>query len=120
MARIKDKEIGMDVKPGRPKIGKKPRKVELQRLYASEDKSIREVAARLGLHPDTIHYWLKKYGIKTRSMTKRSKLRKYKRSTLEKGIKECGIRGYAKQLGVHESTLRHHLKVRKKQRKYSA
>jgi len=50
-------------------------------------------------------------------MAKRSKLRKYKRSTLEKGIMERGIRGYAKQLRVHESTLRHHLKVRKKQDK---
>ena len=117
MPRIKDEEIGVDVKPGRPKIGKNPRKLELQRLYAREGKSIREIASRLGLHPDTIHYWLKKYGIKTRSMAKRSKLRKYKRSTLEEGIREYGIRGYAKQLRVHESTLRHHLKVKKKQDK---
>jgi transposase len=110
MARIRDEEIGMDAKPGRPKIGKNPRKVELQRLYAREGKSIREIAAHLGLHPDTIHYWLKKYDIKTRSMAKRSKLRKYKRSTLEKGIKEYSIRGYAKELGVHENTLRNYLK----------
>jgi len=110
MARIRDEEIGMDAKPGRPKIGKNPRKVELQRFYAREGKSIREIAAHLGLHPDTIHYWLKKYDIKTRSMAKRSKLRKYKRSTLEKGIKEYSIRGYAKKLGVHENTLRNYLK----------
>jgi transposase-like protein len=110
IAGIKDEEIGMDAKPGRPKIGKKPRKAELRRLYAREGKSIREIAGQLGLHPDTIHYWLKKYGIKTRSMVKRSKLRKYKRSTLEKGIKEYGIRAYAKQLGVHENTLRNYLK----------
>ena len=101
---------GMDVKPGRPKTGKKPMKVELQRLYAREGKSIREIAAHLGLHPDTIHYWLKKYGLKTRSMAKRSKLRKYKLSSLEKGIEERGIRGYAKELGVHENTLRNYLK----------
>ena len=120
MARIKDEEVGLDAKPGRPKIGKNPRKDELQRLYAREGKSIREIASRLGLHPDTIHYWLKKYGIKTRSRAKRSKLRKSKLSTLEKGVKEYGIRGYAKQIEVHESTLRHHLKVRKKQDKQSA
>ncbi|GAH79284.1 unnamed protein product [marine sediment metagenome] len=120
MARIRDKEIGMNAKPGRPKIGKNPRKIELQRLYAREGKSIREIAAHLGLHPDTIHYWLKKYDMKTRSMAKRSKLRKYKRSALEEGISEYGIRGYAKQLRVHESTLRHHLKVKKKQDKQSA
>ena len=110
MARIKDEEVGLDAKPGRPKISKNPRKAELQRLYAKELKSIREIAGQLGLHPDTIHYWLKKYGIKTRSMAKRSKLRKYKRSTLEKGIKEYGVRGYAKQLRVHENTLRNYLK----------
>ena len=110
MARIKDEETSMDVKPGRPKIGKNPRKVELQGLYTREGKSIREIAGQLGLHPDTIHYWLKKYGIKTRSMAKRSKLRKYKRSTLEKGIMEYGIREYAERLGVHENTLRNYLK----------
>jgi len=43
-------------------------------------------------------------------MVKRSKLRKYKRSTLEKGIKEYGVRWYAKQLRVHENTLRNYLK----------
>jgi IS30 family transposase len=107
----------MDAKSGKPKIGRKPSKVELRRLYVREGKSIRETACQLCLHADTIHYWLKKYGIKTRSTAKRSKLRKYNRSTLEKGVKEYGIRGYAKQLGVHESTLRHHLKVRKKQDK---
>ena len=100
----------MNAKPGRPKISKNPRKVELQRLYASDGKSIRDIAGQLGLHPDTIHYWLKKYGLKTRSMAKRSKLRKYKLSTLEKGIEERGIRGYAKELGVHENTLRNYLK----------
>lgn len=100
----------MDVKQGRPKISKNPRKAELQRFYVEEDKSIRQIATHLGLHPDTIHYWLKKYGIKTRSMAKRSKLRKHKRSTLKRGIKEYGIRGYAKQLGVHENTLRNYLK----------
>ena len=110
MARIKDEETSMDVKPGRPKISKNPNKVELQRLYAKDGKSIRQIATHLCLHPDTIHYWLKKYGIKTRSMAKRSKLRKYKHSALENGAKERGIRGYAKELGVHENTLRNYLK----------
>ena len=113
MARIKDKEIGMDVKPGRPKIGKKPRKVELQRLYASEDKSIREVAARLGLHPDTIHYWLKKYGIKTRSKARKSRLLSIPLEEIERNLAKLGIRGYARKLGLSEGTIRHHLKARR-------
>jgi len=103
MARIKNEEIGVDVKPGRPKIDKKPRKAELQRLYAKELKSIRETACQLCLHPDTIHYWLKKYGIKTRSMAKRSKLRKHNRSTLEKGTHYIsGYRGQkSMQIGLN-------------------
>ena len=117
MARIKDEEIAMDIKPGKPKIDKNPRKAKLQRLYARDGNSIREVADLVGLHADTIHYWLKKYGIETRSNIKRSELRKHKLLTLEKGVKEYGIRGYARQLEVHESTLRHHLKVREKQDK---
>ena len=111
MARIKYKEaIDMKVGKGRPAIGRKPDKKDLVRFYEKELKSIRDIAGQLGLHPDTIHYWLKKYGIKTRSMAKRSKLRKYKRSTLEKGIMEYGIREYAERLGVHENTLRNYLK----------
>lgn len=110
MARIKNEEISTNVKLGRPKISKNPSKVELQRLYIKDGKSIRQIAAILGLHPDTIHYWLKKYEIRIRSRAKRSKLRKYNHSIIDKGIKEHGIRGYARKLGVHENTLRHYLK----------
>ena len=40
MARIKYREaIGLDVKRGKPSIGKKPRKSELKRLYIKESKS---------------------------------------------------------------------------------
>ena len=36
-----------------------------------------------------------------------------KQSLLERGDKSKGIRGYARKIGIDESTLRHHLKVRK-------
>ena len=72
----------MKVGKGRPAIRIKPDKRELERLYVKESQSIRDIASQLGLHPDTIHYWLKKYGITTRSRAKRSKLRKHKLSTL--------------------------------------
>jgi len=88
----------------------KPDKKTLTRLYVDQGLSVREIASRLGLHPGTIHYHLKRYGIKTRSQAKRSELRKYRLDSLEKGIREKGVRGYARELGIHENTLRYYLK----------
>ena len=90
-------------------------KEALADLYIEKGLSIREIANRLELHADTVHYWLKKHGIETRDNAKRSKLRKYSLSTLEEGIKEHGVRGYARELGTHENTLRHNLRVRRKE-----
>jgi len=100
-------------KMGRPKASKKPDASTLRKLYLEQAKSIRRVAKELSLHPDTVHYWLKKYGIPARTMAKRSKLLKYGLSELAEGVRNKGIRGYARELGVDESTLRHHLQVRK-------
>jgi len=88
----------------------KPDKKTLTRLYVERGLSLREIAERLSLHADTIHYHLRRYGIEARSRAKRSQLRKYRLQTLEKGIKEKGVRGYARELGIHENTLRHYLK----------
>ncbi len=88
----------------------KPDKKTLERLYIDQSLSIRDIAAKLGLHPHTIHYHLRRYGIETRGNEKRSTLRAYRIETLEKGISEKGLRGYARELGVHENTLRHYLK----------
>jgi hypothetical protein len=56
---------------------------------------------------------LKEYGIEVRKNVKRSCLREYSLKRLESGVKKKGIRGLARDVGVDESTLRHHLKVRK-------
>jgi sugar diacid utilization regulator len=88
----------------------KPDKKTLTRLYVDQGLSLREISERLGLHPDTIRYHLKRYGIEARSKAKRSQLRAYRLETLEKGIREKGVRGYAQELGIHENTLRHYLK----------
>ena len=88
----------------------KPDKKTLTRLYVDQGLSVREIASRLGLHPGTIHYHLRRYEIETRPQAKRSELRKYRLETLEKGIREKGVRGYARELGIHENTLRHYLK----------
>ena len=88
----------------------KPDKKTLTRLYVDQGLSIRETAEKLGLHADTIHYHLKRYGIETRGQDKRSQLRKIRLEAIEKGVREKGVRGYARELGVHENTLRHYLK----------
>jgi len=96
-----------------PKVPK-PGKALLRCLYVKEAKSIREVAESLGCTKDMVYRSLQKYGIEIRTNKRRSSLRSYKLSELDEGVKAKGIRGYARELGVDESTLRHHLKVRKK------
>ncbi len=110
MPRIKYKEAaGLKAKKGKPAIGNRPEKAELKKLYIKESKSIREIAETLGCSKDMVYRVLHEYKIELRPGFNRSKLRKYKLSDLEKGISEKGIRGYAKELGVHENTLRYYL-----------
>jgi len=85
----------------------------LKRLYVDQGLSIREVAAKLGLHPHTIHYHLRRYGIETRPPAKRSMFRKMKTETLLREVAEKGVRGYARELGVPEGSLRYYLKTLK-------
>jgi predicted DNA-binding protein YlxM (UPF0122 family) len=115
VGRIKYKEVaGLEVKRGRPVKANKPSKSELNRLYVKESKSIREIADILNCSKDMVYRSLKEYGINTRTRglgkKRQSRLSKYKIDTLEEGIKEKGLRGYAKELGVHENTLRHYIK----------
>ena len=70
-----------------------------------ESKSIREIAESLGCSKDMVYRALQEYKIELRPGYNRSQLRKYKLSDLEKGINEKGIRGCAKELGVHENIL---------------
>lgn len=88
----------------------------LHKLYEEEKKSIRQIANELGCHPDTVHYWLKKHMIKTRSKTRKSQLQKIPLDEIKRKINEFGIRGYARKIGISEGTIRHHLKVREKEK----
>ena len=97
---------------GKPAIGMKPEKPALRKLYVKESKSIREIAELLSCTKDMVYRCLQEYEIEIRANNRRSMLIKYKLSELEKGIRIKGIRGYARELGVDESTLRHHLKIR--------
>jgi len=101
-------------KPGRPALDR-PKKSELQRLYVKEARSIRDIADILKCSKDRVYRSLKEYEIERRTNLARSRLLKYTLIELEKGITEKGIRGYARELGIAESALRHHLKIRQKE-----
>jgi hypothetical protein len=105
--------VGPKLKGGRPPYKKKPLDDDLRRLYEAEGRSVREIATMLGCSKDLIFRCLKKSEIKPRTNAKRSFLRQYDIADLEAGVRGKGIRGLARELGIDESTLRHHLKVRK-------
>ena len=96
----------------KPAIGMRPGKAILRKLYVNQSKSVREVAESLGCTKDMVYRALQEYGIETRSNKRRSQLKDIKSTILEKEVKRKGIRGYARELGLDESTLRHHLKKR--------
>ena len=113
MGRIKYQEaIGLEVKRGRPPLGPAPSKADLVRFYVKEGRSVRDVAAALGCSKDAVHRGLRTYGIKVRPPAKRSRLRAIPLRDLKAAVQEKGIRGTARDLGVDEGTIRHHLKVR--------
>lgn len=114
MGRIKYKEaIGLDVKRGRPPAGTAPSKAALVKLYAKEERSVRDVAATLGCSKDAVYRALKQFKIDARSNASRSRLRTIPLTDLEVAIRDMGIRGFARELRISEGTIRHHLKVRK-------
>jgi len=113
------KAVGIKVKkrsPGRPPEDR-PKKSELQRLYVKEGRSIREIASRLECSKDLIARALKEYGITARSNVRSSMLYQYSLQELKEKVRKEGIRGTARIVGVHEATLRYHLKSRKKGQK---
>jgi len=114
MARIKYEEaIGREVKRGRPPAGPGPSKSDLIKFYVKEERSVRDVAEVLGCTKDAVHRALKGYKIEARSKARRSTLRTIPIEDLEAAIREKGIRGTARELGIDEGTVRHYLKVQK-------
>ena len=107
------KRIAKSGKRGRPPKGVKPDKETLVRLYVDEGKTVREIAEQLGCSKDMVFRCLKEYEIKSRTNARRSSLRQYDLGFLETGIREKGLRGFARKLKVDNSTLLHHIRTRK-------
>jgi hypothetical protein len=113
MARTKPTEsFAIKRRRGKPALGKKPSKMVLRRLYVKEEKSIREIANLRGCTKDMVARALKEYGIEARSNASRSRLWTIPLKDLEVAIRQKGLRGAANDLGVDDSTLKHHLKTR--------
>ena len=108
------KERTQSAQKGRPPSGRSPSKKVLVHLYVEKNLSIREIGETLGCSKDMVARALKAHRVKARTNASRSRLRKIELSDLEEGIKLKGIRGYARELGITEGALRHHLKVRKR------
>lgn len=109
MAKIGYKAVlGLEVKRGKPSLGKRPAKDELYRLYVKKGKSIREIAEISGCSKDMISRALKEYGIERRpgSKGKTSKLNKFKISELMLMANNKGITRAAKDLKVDIRTLK--------------
>ena len=88
----------------------RPGKRELEKLYLKQQLSLREIATRFNVHWSTVSRWLDDSKIKARRIGKRSRLEKFKLSTLENGVRKYGVRGFARKLEIHEETLRRYLK----------
>jgi len=99
--------IPIHSKRGRP-AGPKPAKAELKRLYVKDGLSIRETAKALGMKRDMVRRILRDYGIKPRGCAKRSRLRAYSLDTIEKTIKEGGMKKAAATLGVSLRALQYY------------
>ncbi len=97
-------------KLGRPPSGKAPSKRVLLRLYTKEGKSIREIGKTLNCSKDMVARALKAYGIEARANAKRTQLRCLPKDKLLSQVSEKGVRGLARELGIHENTLRNFLK----------
>ena len=98
---------------GRQSIRRRPKKAELRMYYERQGKSVREIAEQLGCSKDMVFRCLKEYQIKARTNARRSSLRRYDLQYLEEGVKRQGLRGFARELRIDNSTLLHHIRIRK-------
>lgn len=102
---------------GKPAKGTKPGKAELRKLYIKESRSVRGIADILGCSKDMVYRTLQEYSIQRRKhVEKRSQLKEYNLSFLKKEIRLKGFNQVARELGVHNTTLRRYIEKEKPRR----
>jgi len=88
------------------------------RLYVREEKSLRDIAAIMGLCEATIRRRLHAAGVAMRSNAPRSRLRNLNQARLFASIAEIGVRKTAKRWRINERTLKYYLaKIRARKAK---
>jgi uncharacterized protein YjcR len=97
----------------KPAVGPKPDKPTLRKLYLKQSMSVRKIAEILGCTKDMVYRALKEYGIEARTNARWSNLKKYDLKYLEDGVKQKGLRAFARELKVGNSALLQHIKARK-------
>lgn len=105
--------IGRKAKRGRPASGPSPTKADLARLYVQEGRSVRDTAVALGCTKDAVFRALDAFGIPARSKVRRSRLQQIPLSALKAAIREKGVRGTARDLGIGEEAVRRFLRKKR-------
>lgn len=103
---------------GRPR-GPWPSKAVLARLYVKEGKSVREVAAVLGISDAAVKRRLHAAGVVMRSNARRSRLRLLNQARLFADINDLGVDRTAAKWGIPERTLKYYLSKLRAKRKDS-
>lgn len=102
---------------GRRPRGIKLEKTDLRKLYIKESRSVRDIAGILGCSKDMVYRALKEYDIQRRKhVQKRSQLKDYDFADLKRKIRLKGYNKVARELGVHNTTLRRFIEKGKAQR----
>ena len=105
--------IGRKAKRGRPSAGTVPSKTSLIRLYIEEGRSVRDTAAALGCTKDAVFRALEAFGIPSRSKVRQSRLRTIPLQDLKDAVREKGVRGTARDIGIGEEAVRRYLRKKK-------
>ena len=78
--------------------------------HLDEGLSLEDIARRLGCHPSTVGYWLRKHGLQANGRERHAPRGGIEREVLEALVQEgLTLRAIAAELGVSQSTVRHWL-----------
>lgn len=98
----------------RPRKERRYTEADIRRLYCDKRLTLRQVAEALGVQKDTLNKDMIEFGIPRRARTaKASTLDIIPLELIETGIKSNGLRGHARHLGVHASTLLRNVRTRR-------
>lgn len=79
-------------------------------LFLSQRLSLEQIGKRVGRHPSTVGYWVKKHGLEAVNRERHAARGGLEKHELERLIRECGsIRSIADTLGLSEGSVKYWL-----------